>query len=282
MLMTKSTTPKNRNTPKATIAGMGYLYESPFDSILSLPFVEQVTGTAVKLAAALGDKAANVEPIFDRDPDEHEFFILNVGASISHLMTLCEHLRVTPILLTNYRKRSSMTETMVTRHTHVVFHIEGYLIRVQGVLDRTLKLINAAFHLCNSDRNCTEHVLLRNRKVEHHPKVGVAFKALKKAVDRYRVERNEVVHARPFMEQRLRYAELYDVVARSRELDGDPSGKDLMKASDELVRELASEKKREFETFNVELAGHTKVLIQTLAPIYAAEEMALRLKLGKA
>jgi hypothetical protein len=260
---------------------MGGLYESPFDSILSLPFVDQVTGAAVKIAAALGDKAANVKAVFNRDPDEHEFFMLNVGASISHLLTLCEHLRVIPILLTNYRTTPSMTKMVVTRHTHVVFHIEGYLIRVQGVLDRALKLINAAFHLCNSDRNCTEHVLLKNAKVEHHAEVGVAFKALKKAVDRYRVERNEVVHAKHFMEQRLRHAELYDVVARSRELDGDPSAKDLMKASDELVRELASEKKWEFETFNVELARHLKALFEALAPIYAAEEVALRLRLGK-
>jgi hypothetical protein len=279
--MAKPLSTKNRNIPKVSVGGMGGVAGSPFDSILMLPFVDQATGAAVKIATALGDKAANVKPIFNRDPDEHEFFILNVGASISHLLTLCEHLRVTPILLTHYRTTRPMTKAGVTRNFHVMFHVEGYLIRVQGVLDRALKLINAAFHLCNSDRNCTEHILLKNTKVEHHTEVGTALKVLKKAVDRYRAERNEVVHAKHFMEQRLRYAEMYDILARSRQLDEDPSADDLFEESNELVRELAAEKKREFETFNVELAGHLKAFMETLAPIYTAEEAALRIRLGK-
>jgi hypothetical protein len=43
--MVTSSTPKKRNIPKATVAGMGGIYESPFDPVLMLPFVDQSTGS---------------------------------------------------------------------------------------------------------------------------------------------------------------------------------------------------------------------------------------------
>jgi hypothetical protein len=256
-------------------------HASPFDPVLLMPFVGEAGAAAVKIAASLGDRPALINPVMERDPDEHEFFVLEVGASLSHLLTTCEHLRACPVFLANYRSTPALAKAGLRRHTHAVFQVESYLVRVHGLLDRVLKLINAVFHLCNSARNCTENVILKNIKVQHHVDVGLAVKRFKKALGPYTSERNEVVHAKHYMEQRLRYAEMFDLMARAKELDGDPSAKDYAKDSDELVRELVQEKKTEFEAFNVELASHLKEILEALAPCYKIEEAALRLRLEK-
>ncbi|MHB1058951.1 MAG: Cthe_2314 family HEPN domain-containing protein [Rhodanobacter sp.] len=268
---------KKANPKKATSPD----FASPFDPILLMPFIKETLGASARVLAVLGDRPARLEPELDRDPDEHEFFMLNVGASLSHLLTCCEHLRATPVFLANYRSTPSLRSAGLGRHTHVVLHVESYLIRVRGVLDRVLQVVNAVFHLCNDSRTCSEHVILKNKRVEHHPDVVVSVKKLKKVLDRYSAARNEVVHSKPYMEQRLRHAEMYELAERWHALDDEQTPNHYAALKNELLRDIVQDKKLEFETFNTELAALLKTVMNALAPCYKSEEEALRLRVGK-
>ncbi|MDY1547089.1 hypothetical protein [Luteibacter sahnii] len=55
------------------------------------------------MSLALGDNPAHVEPSGDRLPDEDEFYLLNVGARLAHLLAVCSHLHAIPIMVGTFR-----------------------------------------------------------------------------------------------------------------------------------------------------------------------------------
>ena len=117
-------------------------------------FVDKVLRSTFEAQRGLKDNALiRVEPEYERDPNEHEFYLLRIGKCLVDLLTCCEHLEHIPLYISNYRETSAMKKAGITRHKHLVLHIEDYLIRVSGLQDRCVKLIDAAFHLLNDSRN---------------------------------------------------------------------------------------------------------------------------------
>jgi len=254
----------------------------PFAELQVLPFVNDVFRAAMRSQVELRDShPARVKPHYDRDPDEHEFYLLGVGKAIAELLTCCEHLQNIPLFLSNYHETPSMKRAGINRQRHIVFHIESYIIRVQGLFDRVLKLIDAVFHLLNDPKNCRSHIILKNVKVKHHATVLSTVKKLKKLLERYAEQRNEVIHAGSFQEDRLRILEMYYIVENSERIEGKPPSFDYAGLKSEMTREIVTDKKKEFTAFNVELAACLIEVFVVLAPCYTREEHALRLRLEK-
>jgi hypothetical protein len=184
-------------------------------------------------------------------------------------------------MMGSFRSTPELAAAGINRQSHLVFNAEGYLIRVGSLLDRALKVVDAVFHLGNSERNCSWSVVPSNRRVAHHTEIIAALKALKKLTDRYQGQRNEVVHSHPYLEQRLRYAEMYDLVSRSRRLKGDPDVAFLERERDTFLREFLKEKRAEFQSFNVEVAHALRVLFDALEPRYVEEARVIKTRIGR-
>ncbi len=254
----------------------------PFAKLQILPFVNEVTRAAVQSQVELRDRyPIRVQPHYERDPDEHEFYLLGVGKALVEVLTCCEHLQNIPLLLSNYHETPSMKRAGINRQRHIVFHIESYIIRVQGIFDRVLKLMDAVFHLLNDPKNCRPHIILKNVKVKHHDPVLSAVKKLEKLLDRYAAQRNEVIHAGSFQEDRLRVLEMYYVLENAERVEGKQPSRDYAGLKSEMSREIVTEKKKEFTAFNAELAACLIEVFAALAPCYTREEHVLRLRLGK-
>lgn len=255
----------------------------PFAPLYEAQFVNETSRLAIQAQASLGDKApVQVAPQYSRDPDEHEFYLLGVGKALAEVLTCCEHLQNIPALLTNFRESESTKKVGLNRQRHIVYHIESYIIRVQGLFDRVLKLLDAVFHLLNAPRNCRSHIILKNRKVVHHQKVLASVKQLDKLLNKYAVTRNEVIHEASFQEDRLRRLEMYYIAQTESQLDPTFPQRDYPGLIRELAREIVKEKKVEFMEFNLQLSSAIQELLSNLYPCYIAEEKALRLRLGKA
>lgn len=254
----------------------------PFAELQISHFVKDVFRAAMHSQVELGDRhPARVKPHYERDPDEHEFYMLKVGNALAALLTCCEHLQNIPLFLSNYHETPSMKHAGINRKRHIVFHIESYIIRVQGLFDRVLKLIDAIFHLLNDPKNCRSHIILKNLKVKHHATVLSAVKKLEKLLERYAEQRNEVIHAGSFQEDRLRILEMYYIVEDAERIEGKPPSFDYADLKSGMTREIVTDKKKEFKAFNVELAACLIEVFAVLAPCYTKEEHALRLRLGK-
>ncbi len=254
----------------------------PFSELQVHPFVKDALRAAMSSQEALGDShPGRVKPHYNREPDEHEFYLLGVGKAIAELLTCCEHLQNIPLFLSNYHETTSMKRAGINRQKHIVFHIESYIIRVQGLFDRVLKLIDAVFHLLNDPKNCRPHIILKNVKVKHYTTVPKTVKRLEKLLERYAEQRNEVIHSGSFQEDRLRMLEMYYIVENAEHIEGKTSSFDYASLKSEMTRKIVTDKKNEFSAFNIELAACLIDVIAVLVPCYTREEHALRLRLRK-
>ena len=251
------------------------------DKIRDHAFVQRAMFSAVDIQKSLGDRApTKIQPKYSRDPDEHEFFLLGVGHCIAELLTCCEHLEAIPFYISNYRETPSMRKAGINRHKHIVYHIEGHLVRTQAVFDRILKLVDAVFHLLNAPQNCRETVVLKNLKVKR-TRVPTALKRLDKLLSPYAASRNEVVHHHAFKDDRLRVLEMFHIVADMKASSADAQRRDYSDIRKELTEAIIREKKKEFLKFNLQLAQAIIAVLDTLEPHYDREERGLRLRLGK-
>lgn len=254
----------------------------PFSPLYETEFVSETTRSAIHVQASLVDQAPiRIEPQYACAPDEHEFYLLGVGKALVEVLTCCEHLQNIPEMLTSFRETSSAKRFGINLQRHIVYHVESYIIRVQGLFDRVLKLLDAVFHLLNDPRNCRSHIILKNVKVKHHQEVLASVKRLGKLLDRYAVKRNEVIHEASFQEDRLRTLEMYYIAEAASRQDSSFPKRDYAALIRELSREIVSEKKNEFMEFNMRLASALQELLAVLHPCYKAEERALRLRVGK-
>ena len=102
-----------------------------------------------------------------RLPDEHEYFVLRVGNTLSQLFSCCEQLEHGLHFIANYRETEVMRKAGITRAKHLTYNVENYLIRSQVLYDRALRLTDAVFHLTNGEAQCTHATIVNNVKVAH-------------------------------------------------------------------------------------------------------------------
>jgi len=251
-------------------------HPSSLEALKSHPFVALALREGFLIQKTLGPKhPARLEPDYSRDPDEHEFYLLRVGKCLADLLTCCDHLDHIPSYLANYRETAAMKKVGLNRHEYIVLHVEGYLIRVGGLQDRCLKLIDAVFHLLNDDRNATEHIVLKNIKVKR-TKVTGAMKTIAKLVQTYAAKRNDIVHHASYTDDSLRILEMYHLVQRSDELDGGKKKTNYSEHIKEMTAEVVRDKRKEFVTFNATLAAALPALLESLQRVYDVERQKLK------
>jgi hypothetical protein len=244
-------------------------------------FAQDVMRDAMAAQKLLGDAAPfKIQPEYKRDPDEHEYFLLHVGSCLAEVLTAYQQLTHIPVYLANHRQTPAMEKAGINRHSQIVYHIESYLIRTQGLLDRVLKLVDAVFHLLNAPRACRADVVLQNVKVKR-TKVPTVVKRMDKLLDRYSMARNAVVHHKSVQEDELRTLEMYYLVEQIERVAPGTIDRRVTAIKQERTHEVIRAKKKEFTDFNVELAAALSDIFDVLAPHYAKEEPLLRLRLSK-
>jgi hypothetical protein len=234
-------------------------------------FSQDVLERGAAIEKLLGNRAlANVIPEYTREPDEHEFFLIGVAIAMAELLNCCHQLSQIPVLLANHHQTAAMDKAGINRHSMIVYHIENYLIRTQSVLDRTLKLVDAVFHLLNDPRNCRYDVVIQNVKVQVSD-IPEPIKRLRKLLERYAGVRNEIIHHHSIKENALR---------RERISPNDkPSN--IQGHIKDTIFEILWFKKKELVEFNNEIAASLNLIFDRLTPYYKREESALRLRLPK-
>ncbi|NYF80694.1 Cthe_2314 family HEPN domain-containing protein [Granulicella arctica] len=245
------------------------------------PFVRNALAKGVEIDASLGGSPSMLTSKYDREPDEHEYFLIEVAASMANLLTLCQQLDQIPILIGNHRQTSAMDKAYINRHSLIVYHLENYIIRTQGLLDRVLKLVNSAFHLTNSPQNCRFAVVVQNVKVQvsdvHEP-----LKKLNKLLARYSGVRNEIVHHHSIKDDALRRLDMYFLLERWEKLSKKEHPIEFQEHIKDTIFEVLWFKKRELMAFNDEMCVVVSLILDKLEPYYRREEHTLELRLSKA
>jgi len=244
-------------------------------------FAQDVLERSSAVEKLLGNRArANVVPEYTREPDEHEFFLIGVAIAMAELLNCCHQLSQIPVLLANHRQTATMDKAGINRHSMMVYHIENYLIRTQSVLDRTVKLVDAAFHLLNAPRNCRYDVVIQNVKVQVSD-IPEHIKKLRKLLVRYAGVRNEIIHHHSIKEDALRRLDLLFILERWEKISPNDKPSNIRDLIEDHIFEILWFKKKELIEFNNEIAASLCLIFDKLAPYYRREERALRLRLSK-
>ncbi len=111
------------------------------ENIANHDFVKTSFSNAVEITEKLQTGSiAKVEVEYVRELDEYEFYIIEVGHKLAHLLNLCEQLVHAVLFLSAFTPTKRMKEVGITRANHVQYNVENYLIRTQSFHDRVLKL----------------------------------------------------------------------------------------------------------------------------------------------
>ncbi len=231
---------------------------------------------------ALDTRPGKLETKLSRDLDEHEFFLTNVSKALVEVLYCCDHLATIPFLLSNYKETPSLKRVGMDREKYITYQVENYIVRVQGLYDRLLVLINSVFHLLNDQKNCRKHIILKNIKVEI-TSIPSILKKLENLITPYSKQRNEITHFTSFKDQDLYTLSMFNLIARHRSLDPQESDSksDIVLLISDSIREIVTSKKKEFLAFNETLADAVIEVLNSLVDPYKKEEHALRLRTGK-
>jgi len=153
---------------------------------------------------------SKVNAPYKRSLYENEFYIIHVGHALAHLLIACQQLSHAPLYLSSFCPSKKMVAAGVTRHSHILFCIENYIIRVRSLHDKALQLINAVFRLYNPPDKVT-HALIKNNLHVSNTKVPSALQKLKKITGKYHEDRNKIIHRECFQEDDLRFIELLTI-----------------------------------------------------------------------
>jgi hypothetical protein len=84
------------------------------EALRSHPLVQHALLEAVTVQKLLNDRhPVKVNPQYERDPDEHEFFLIRVGSALAELLNLCEQLSHVGVYMTRF---SSTPATLVQQN----------------------------------------------------------------------------------------------------------------------------------------------------------------------
>jgi len=235
-------------------------------------------GVKISQSLEVGD-FTKAEASYSRDPDEYQYYVIEVGHTLAHLLGLCEQMKYAIHFLSSFSPTKQTKESKINRSNYIQYNIENYLIRTQSLNDRVLKLINAVFHLGIDQRNIKFDIISKNLHVKVTP-VPAKLKKFGKVLEKYRQERNTIIHHESFLEDDLRKLELFYLVMEKSPDDDIQEMKYLAYDTRKLAGDYVKQKKLEFDEFNNIIFNELLELFNILEPIYIRVEKTLRIKCG--
>ena len=254
--------------------------ESAFEALTTHTLVKTAfsNGIAISRSLEVGDPV-KTEVSYSRDPDEYEYYVIEVGHTLAHLLGLCEQMKYAVHFLSSYSQTKKTKESKIKRSDYIRYNIENYLIRTQSLNDRVLKLTNAVFHLGIDQRNCKFDTISKNLHVIATSVPG-KLKNLWRILGKYRQERNTIIHHISFLEDDLRKLEMYYLLMGCSPENDIQEMKYLPYHARKLAGDYVKQKKLEFGEFNNIIFSEIIELFNILYPEYIQMEKTLRTKCG--
>lgn len=250
------------------------------NKVMHHPFAMIAMRAGIKAEKGLGvTDVVKIQPIYNREPNEHEFFMLSVARTMSYLLSCCEQLEQIPVMLKTHRQTNTLQKADITRPHLISYHLENHLIRMEGLMDRLLKLLDATFHLMNDPSQCRWQTISRNRKIQASTLLP-HLKSLRRMLDRHSAQRNDVVHHHSLMDDDLRRIEMFELLVRWKEVDGVIPVDHLPDLIKESTADFLRSKTGEIEALNEELSVGLLKVLDELGAYYKREDETLQARLN--
>lgn len=157
------------------------------------PFVQLILKEYLEVYKRKKPKITLTKTTFKEPLSDKEYYIWSAGNSLVHFLVICEQLSHIPLYLLSYCPSSKMKKEGVTRHSHVLYCVENYIIRIRILYDRILQLINNIFKIYDPPDHLNHRLIINNAHVKFS-KLPPKLKKLKKITDKYYYQRTKIVH----------------------------------------------------------------------------------------
>ncbi|WP_426324364.1 Cthe_2314 family HEPN domain-containing protein [Pedobacter sp. R-06] len=133
----------------------------------------------------------------------HKRYLRSCLLALSEVEEFVLQLYQSVIYLSGFRTNQAVREARITRYHHIVYHIEGHLLRTTGILDRLLILVNEILELGISEHNCKANQMLYIRKsikashamhINYYPGLFGSLVSVMEQIELLREDRNMVAH----------------------------------------------------------------------------------------
>ncbi len=231
------------------------------------PFVMDVFKKAVEITKEVQKtNGFKVETEYKRDPVEEEFYILQIGYCLAHLLTTIQQMEHAILYMSNFSPTSLMRDAGINRSTHLLWSVENYVIRTQTAYDRLLVLTDRLFNIHNATDRISHESIVSNTHIKRS-RIPNALKPVKKAVKKYYHDRNTIIHESSYADDELRYIEGLAILSSDSAygLAEDDNLKEELKF---LVRKYVKKRKTEFAKINKNLCTALGAIFTEMKPIY--------------
>lgn len=242
--------------------------------LIDHPFIKTVTKAAFEISRAVGsDNYWRARRNFARELTEYEYFVIENGRALSELWSSWIQMTHIPFYLSSFSPTPSMKLAGITRHHQIAYTMENYIVRTQYLYDRTLKVVNAVFHLGLSPRDCRHEVLVQNVHLRS-TEFPTTLQNFRKLVGKIGAERNAITHHESYKEDDLRFIEMVEILVShddSTEFPDPEYVSSLSELGKERTRVFVKRKFDEYTSFNTQILEQLVSVMTELHRYYEAK-----------
>lgn len=242
------------------------MYED-YNSLVNHPFMENGLLNAAQINKDLVKKNGfKVDVEFKRNPTEKEFYCLQLGNAIAHLLTIILQLEHTVLYMSSFTPTKKMKDAGIDRHAQILYIVENYIIRTQTMYDRVLLIIDRLFHIQNKPNRISHESIVTNLHILKTD-IPKALKSLKKIIKKYYPDRNSIIHETTFLEDDLRKIEGYSILKTQDNFNQEQKD-DIIEILKYKTRDYIKKKRYEFTKTNKKICNSISNLFTVMQPIY--------------
>jgi hypothetical protein len=183
-----------------------------------------------------------------------EKYISDCFQSIAEIESLLSQLEYSAVFVSSFRKTPAIIKHNISRYDYILYHIEVYLLKVTGIMDRLLIAVNVILQLNLDVMQCKAGLMLKSQKGNkgvHANRIetlapGLSNDLIKLLdyINLFRDDRNIIAHSERISYEDLRQIEMYHVVIQNSDEEKFIKMKPLLK---QMTDKKALEYKRVFK-----------------------------------
>ena len=159
---------------------------------------------------------------------DKENYAIDTFLALAEIETVFEQLEQTPYFLSNFRQTKTLKKREITRFNHIIYHIESFLFRTTGIIDRMLLLLNVIFETKLPPEKCKQPNFLLNKNgkngkyahiiIKRDSELFLELNLFATLIQDFRNIRNEITHQKRFNSKDLKNIEMFHLVMQNAEM----------------------------------------------------------------
>jgi len=151
---------------------------------------------------------------------KHQLYCVNVFQCAMNVLECVEDIEHINVFIKQYPYKKTLQNAGVTRKRYMQYHLENYLMRLVGLIDRLSLLVNEVYELGLPPELCRIRILERMEQMKGQSVID-SIKSFDKALKNTRTARNTISHQKKYNDKDLDEIGTYEFILLHSKADGE-------------------------------------------------------------